>query len=74
MSKLTCRLNNTSDTLDLKLYGYCCEGKLEIANKGQIFFPPSYTGVFTKQKIQFHNKSRVPLMYKINIPEKFADE
>jgi len=47
---------------------------LEIANKGQIFFPPSYTGVFTKQKIQFHNKSRVPLMNKINIPEKFADE
>lgn len=39
-----------------------------------MFFPPSYTGVFSKQKVSFHNKSRVSLQYNIKVPRKFEEE
>jgi hypothetical protein len=39
-----------------------------------VFFPPSYTGVFSKQKIAFHNRSRVTLQFNIKVPRKFEEE
>lgn len=69
-----CRLNNAIDVIRVKLTGYCCQPKLEIDNNCQIFFPPSFIGVHSKQKIGFHNRSRVPLNFFINVPKKYRDE
>ena len=69
-----CRLNNAIDVIRVKLAGYCCQPMLEIDNISQIFFPPSFIGVHSKQKIGFHNRSRVPLSFFINVPKKYRDE
>ena len=69
-----CRLNNAIDVIKVKLAGYCCLPALQIDNNSQVFFPPSFLGVHSKQKIGFHNRSRVPLSYVINVPRKFREE
>lgn len=69
-----CRLNNAIDVIKVRLTGYCCKPLLQIDNNCQIFFPPSFLGVHSKQKIGFHNRSRVPLSYAINVPRKYREE
>jgi hypothetical protein len=69
-----CKLNNSVDVIKIKLIGYCCQPSLEIDNNGQVFFPPSYVGVFSKQKISFHNRSRIPLNFVINTQNKNKGE
>lgn len=71
---LHCRLNNAIDVIKVRLTGYCCKPELQIDNNCQIFFPPSFLGVHSKQKIGFHNRSRVPLSYVINVPRKYREE
>ena len=43
-------------------------------NEGKIYFPPSYTGVFSSQKIYIKNLSRIPIEYSIQVPEKYREE
>jgi hypothetical protein len=69
-----CRLNNAIDVVRIKLTGYCCQPKLEIDNNSQLFFPPSFIGVHSRQMIAFHNRSRVPLSFVIKTPAKFSSE
>jgi len=72
---ISCSLNhNFSDQISFKLYGYCFEPKLEIQNNGDVYFPSSYIGVVSKQKVKIHNVSRVPLEYRIDIPKKYDNE
>lgn len=72
---LSCSLNhNLSEQLTFKLLGYCCEPKLELQNEGQVFFPPSFTGVMSRQNFKIHNHSRIPLEYTISIPQKYENE
>ena len=72
---ISCSLNhNLSDQIIFKLYGYCFEPKLELPNNGELTFPPSYTGVISKQKVKIHNTSRVPLEYRIDVPKKYENE
>lgn len=40
----------------------------------QIFFPPSYVGVSTKQKFPVKNESRIPVEYEWRVPEKYRNE
>ena len=40
----------------------------------QIFFPPSYSGVSTKQKFPIKNESRIPVEYVWRVPEKYKNE
>ena len=59
---LTCHLNhNHSNSHHLSLHGYCSEPKLELQNEGKVYFPPSFTGVFSRQKVKVQNLSRVSL-------------
>lgn len=72
---ISCCLNhNLSDQLTFKLYGFCFEPKISLQNEGQIFFPPSFIGVASKQKYQIHNLARVPLEFKVEIPAKYENE
>ena len=71
---LNCRLNNAIDVIRIRLTGYCCNPNLVIDNNNQVFFPPSFLGVHSKQKIAFLNKSRVSLSYAINVGPKHLNE
>ena len=39
-----------------------------------MFFPPSYSGVSTKQKFPVKNQSRIPVEYEWRVPEKYKNE
>ena len=71
---LNCRLNNAIDVIRIKLIGYSCNPNLHIDNNSQLFFPPSFLGVHSKQKISFLNKSRIPLSFAINVAAKNSSE
>lgn len=72
---ISCSLNhNLSDQVTFKLHGYCFEPHLELQNNGEIYFPPSFTGVVSKQKFKIHNTSRASLEYVIQVPPKYESE
>lgn len=72
---LSCSLNhNLSEQLSFKLFGYSCEPKLELQNEGQIFFPPSFAGVMSRQNYMIHNRSRIPVEFNFTIPQKYENE
>jgi len=72
---ISCTLNhNMSDQIHFKLFGFCFEPRLQLQNNGEIYFPPSFTGVVSKQKFELHNISRVPLEYIIEVPKKYENE
>ncbi|KAL4426641.1 hypothetical protein ABPG74_018719 [Tetrahymena malaccensis] len=72
---LTCSLNNNSSTtLNLYTHGYCSKPKLHLQNEGKVYFPPSFTGVYSRQKVKVENLSRVTLEYEIKVPEKYSEE
>lgn len=68
-------LNNSSGSpLNLQLTGLCSEPKLRLYNEGRLFFPPTFTGVFTKQDLEVENLSKLPVQFRVEVPEKFSDE
>ncbi len=45
-----CSFNhNLSNQLQIHLYAHCFEPLLRLQNKGKVYFPPSYTGVISRQ-------------------------
>ena len=59
---LNCYSNhNASNSLKLNVHGYCSEPNIELQNHGKVYFPPSYTGVCSRQKVKVQNMSRIPL-------------
>ena len=72
---ISCCFNHTHDNqMSFKLNGYCCEPIVQLQNEGQIFFPPSFTGVMSRQNFKLHNRSRISLEYSVSIPEKYHSE
>ena len=56
---LSCHLNHQmSNQIHLQCYGYCSSPSLELQNEGKIFFPPSFTGVYSRQKVYIQIKHR----------------
>jgi len=39
-----------------------------------LFYPPTYTGVSSKQKLSIKNEARIPLQYEWKVPEKYKTE
>ncbi len=71
----SCSFNHmASNQLHIHLYGHSFEPLLKLQNEGKIYFPPSYTGVISKQYFNIQNKSRILLNYEISIPKKFNEE
>lgn len=54
--------------------GRCYEPTLAISNASKIFFPPSYLGVSSRQKLRIQNTSRIPVEVRWEIPEKYKTE
>ena len=72
---LTCSLNhNLGHLLHINVFGYCSEPKVFLQNDGKIYFPPSYTGVYSRQKLKIKNLARIPIEYTIEVPDKYEDE
>ena len=72
---LACSLNhNMGHLLHINVFGYCSDPKISIQNDGKIYFPPSYTGVYSRQKLKIKNLARIPIEYTIDIPTKYEDE
>lgn len=53
--------------------GRCFKPELKIANKGKLFFPPTFPGVSCKQKLIVKNDSKIPIEYECIVPSKYKD-
>lgn len=59
-----CVLNYTfTNVQNIHLSGKCFKPEISLGNKGKLFFPPTYTGVSSKQKLVLKNNARIPLEY-----------
>ena len=56
------------------LKGYCLISSLELENKGNLYYSPSYLGVKSESSYKIRNKGRMPTLVKINIPESYKNE
>ena len=65
--------NSSANMQQVLLQGYCYNPQVTLES-GQIFFPPSYAGVSTKQKFPIKNESRIPVEYEWRVPEKYRNE
>ena len=69
-----CILNYTiTNAQNIHLSGKCFKPQLKIANKGKLFFPPTYPGVSSKQKLIVKNDSQIPIEYECMVPSKFKE-
>ena len=65
--------NSSANMQQVLLQGFCYSPTVTLDNE-QIFFPPSYSGVSTKQKFPVKNESRIPVEYEWRVPEKYRNE
>jgi hypothetical protein len=69
-----CVLNYTfTNVQNIHLSGKCFRPEITLANKGKLFFPPTYTGVSSRQKLVVKNNARIPLEYECLVPHKYKD-
>lgn len=69
-----CVLNYTyTNVQNIHLSGKCFKPEVSLNNKGKLFFPPTYTGVSSKQKLKLRNNSRIPLEYECIVPSKYKE-
>jgi len=67
-----CLFNHQSSTLqNIYLSATAYSPQLKLANEGKLFFPPTFIGVSSKQKISVKNDSRIPLEIEWKVPEKY---
>ena len=55
------------------MQGYCYGPSVSFPQE-KLFYPPSFTGVSTKQKFLVKNDSRIPLEYEWRVPDKYRNE
>jgi hypothetical protein len=67
-------LNYTfTNVQNIHLSGKWFKPEISLSNKGKLFFPPTYTGVSSKQKLIIKNNARIPLEYDWLVPNKYKD-
>lgn len=54
--------------------GQCYSPALTLGNDSKLFFPPTFVGVSSKQKVSIKNDSRIPLEFEWKVPEKYKTE
>jgi len=65
-SAIVVHFNNSSGSpLSLQLTGVCSEPKLQLHNNGRLYFPPTFTGVFTRQDLEVENLSKLPVQFRV---------
>ena len=65
--------NSSTNMQQVLLQGYCYSPSVTLEYP-QVFFPPNYVGVSTKQKFPVKNDSRIPVEYEWRVPEKYRNE
>ena len=45
-----------------------------MSNSGKLFFPPTFIGVSSKQKVSIKNDARIPLEFEWKVPDKYKTE
>jgi hypothetical protein len=69
-----CVLNHIfTNVQNIHLSGRCFEPDVTLGNKGKLFFPPTYTGVSSNQKLCIKNNSRIPLEYECVVPKTYQE-
>ena len=72
---LSCSLNhNMGNQLHIHLHGYSSEPKLSLTNEGKAYFPPTYIGVSSRQKVKIQNVSVIPVELEVQLPKKYVEE
>ena len=56
------------------MIGHCYAPLLSLGNAAKIFFPPTFTGVSSKHKVDIKNDARIPLEFEWKVPEKYKTE
>jgi len=65
--------NDLSSALWLSLIGTGCKASLTMGNKGRLFFPTTCVGAISCCTMTLSNRSRLPLAFEWDVPEKNAD-
>lgn len=65
--------NSSANMQQVLLQGFCYGPQVTLASQ-QLFFPPSYVGVSTRQKFPLRNESRIPVEYEWRVPDKYKYE
>ena len=58
---------------NVHLSGECHVPRLTLQNDGKLFFPPSYSGVSSRQRLSIKNNARVPVEYECKVPAKYRE-
>lgn len=70
-----CIFNHSASNIQsLHLIGYCYQPHLTIGNDAKLFYPPTFTGVSSKQRLSIKNDARIPLQYEWKVPDKYKTE
>jgi hypothetical protein len=70
-----CIFNHSSSNIqNIHLIGHCYQPSLTLSNNNKLFYPPTYVGVSSKQKVTVKNESRIPVEYEWKVPEKYRRE
>ena len=70
-----CIFNHSASNIQsLHLVGYCYQPHLTIGNEAKLFYPPTFTGVSSKQRLSIKNDARIPLQYEWKVPDKYKTE
>lgn len=56
------------------MIGHCYAPSLTLGNNSKLFYPPTFTGVSSKQKLNIKNDARIPLEFEWKVPEKYRTE
>ena len=57
-----CQLNySTSNVKKFQFIGECFKPGVELGSEGKLYYPPTYMGVSTREKIILYNKTLIPL-------------
>ena len=70
-----CVFNHSASNIQsIHLLGQCYAPALSLGNNAKLFFPPTFIGVSSKQKLAIKNDSRIPLEFEWKVPEKYKTE
>lgn len=70
ISQWKCVINETeSSSINFMLSGQGCVAKLEPSDNSMIFIKPTALGLSSTQEYTLHNKSRIPIIYSLKLPD-----
>lgn len=70
-----CFLNHSASfQTKLQLLGYCYMPTISLDGEGKIYYPPTFMGVASKEKLTIKNDSLVQCEVSCSVPDKYSEE